>query len=50
MLYLIFRIESAGDKEVTYQLPARPLGILRLAGLVPIGFSVVWFGFSRTHH
>lgn len=37
-------VESIGD-EATYQLPVRPLGPLRLAGLVPLGFSVVWFGF-----
>ena len=37
-------VESVGE-EVTYRLPARPLGILRLAALVPIGFSAVWCGF-----
>ena len=40
-------VESFGE-EVTYRLPARPLGILRLAGLVPIGFSAVWCGFIGT--
>lgn len=38
------RVEAIGD-DATYQLPARPLGILRLAGLLPLGFSVVWFSF-----
>jgi len=37
------RVESVGD-EVTFHLPPRPLGRLRLAGLLPIGFSAVWFG------
>ena len=38
------QVEAARD-EVTYRLPARPLGFLRLAGLLPLGFSAVWFGF-----
>ncbi|HVM46679.1 MAG TPA: hypothetical protein VMU04_01565 [Candidatus Acidoferrum sp.] len=37
-------VEQAGD-EVTYRLPARPLGLLRLAGLFPLAFSVMWLGF-----
>jgi hypothetical protein len=35
-------VETAGD-EVTYRLPVRPLGLFRLFGLLPMGFSVLWF-------
>jgi hypothetical protein len=37
------RVESAGD-EVTYHLPARPLGWVRILGLIPLGFSALWIG------
>jgi len=35
------RVEAAGD-EMTYWLPARPLGGLRWLGLLPAGFSALW--------
>src|ERR1039458_9109196 len=36
------RVETTGN-DVTFWLPARPLGKFRLVGLIPIGFSVLWF-------
>ena len=36
------RVETNGD-EATYWLPVRPLGAIRWLGLLPIGFSVLWF-------
>jgi hypothetical protein len=35
------RVETAGN-DVTYWLPARPLGKIRWLGLLPVGFSVAW--------
>jgi hypothetical protein len=37
------RVESAGN-DVTYILPARPLGLMRVAAIAPILFSAIWLG------
>lgn len=41
-------MEAAGD-EVTYHLPARPLGPLRLIGLLPLAFGALWIGGIATN-
>ena len=41
------RVETAGN-EVTYWLPVRPLGKIRLLGLIPVGFSALWL-FAAGH-